>query len=101
MSSPRTMMLCQGRGVPSWHILRSRAAYRGPTMFADQMSAAINQARTLTRLDDLSKAIWQGFSAHAVTDDQAQSLAELIHARRPLARGEGEPARLARPGREG
>ena len=56
-------------------------------MFATQMATAINDARTLTRLDDLSKAIWQGFSAHAVTDDQAQSLAELIHTRRLLARG--------------
>src|ERR687890_2347004 len=67
-------------------------------MFADQMSAAINEARTLTRLDDLSKAIWQGFSAHAVTDDQAQSLAELIHARRLVVRGEVKPVGIP-PGR--
>jgi hypothetical protein len=31
-------------------------------MFADQMSAAINEARTLTRLDDLSKAYLAGAS---------------------------------------
>jgi hypothetical protein len=67
-------------------------------MFADQMSAAINEARTLTRLDDLSRAIWQGFSAHAVTDDQAQSLAELIHARRLVVRGEVKPIGIP-PGR--
>jgi hypothetical protein len=67
-------------------------------MFADQMSAAINEARTLTRLDDLSRAIWQGFSAHAVTDDQAQSLAELIHARRLVVRGEVKPVGIP-PGR--
>ena len=31
-------------------------------MFADTMAAAIDAARTLTRLDHLSRAIWQ---AHA------------------------------------
>src|SRR4028119_655684 len=70
----------------------------GQPMFADQMSAAINEARTLTRLDDLSKAIWQGFSAHAVTDDDAQRLAELIHARRIVVRGEVKPVGIP-PGR--
>src|SRR4028119_908663 len=70
----------------------------GPPMSAAQRSAAINDARTLTRLDDLSKAIWQGFSAHAVTDDQAQSLAELIHARRLVVRGEVKPVGIP-PGR--
>lgn len=67
-------------------------------MFATQMATAINEARTLTRLDDLSRAIWQGFSAHAVTDDQAQSLAELIHTRRLVVRGEVKPVGLP-PGR--
>jgi hypothetical protein len=67
-------------------------------MFAEHMASAINDARTLTRLDDLSKAIWQGFSAHAVTDDQAQSLAELIHARRLTIRGEVKPIGIP-PGR--
>src|SRR4028119_1923819 len=63
----------------------------GERMFAEQMASAINDARTLTRLDDLSRAIWQGVSAHAVTDGQAQSLAELIHARRLIVRGEVKP----------
>jgi len=60
-------------------------------MFATQMAAAINEARTLTRLDDLSRAIWQGWGANAVTDDQAQDLASLIHARRLVVRGEVKP----------
>ena len=60
-------------------------------MFSDQMADAIVHARTLTRLDHLSKAIWQGLVAQAVTDEQAQSLAELIHARRLIVRGEVKP----------
>jgi hypothetical protein len=60
-------------------------------MFADQMASAIVNARTLTRLDHLSKAIWQGVVACAVSDDQAQQLAELIHARRIIVRGDVKP----------
>jgi len=67
-------------------------------MFADQMSAAITEARTLTRLDDLSRAIWQGLNASAVTDEQAQSLAELLHARRSIVRGDIKPVGIP-PGR--
>jgi DNA-binding transcriptional ArsR family regulator len=67
-------------------------------MFCDQMTNAIVGARTLTRLDHLSKAIWQGLVAQAVTDEQAQQLAELIHARRLIVRGEVKPVGLA-PGR--
>jgi hypothetical protein len=63
----------------------------GKRMFAEQMASAINDARTLTRLDDLSKAIWQGWGTNAVTDDQAQELASLIHARRLVVRGELKP----------
>ena len=44
--------------------------------FCDQMAAAIDDARTLTRLDHLSRSIWQSLAAGAVADDDAQSLAE-------------------------
>jgi hypothetical protein len=67
-------------------------------MFVDQMAAAINDARTMTRLDDLSRAIWQGWGANAVTDDQAQELASLIHARKLVMRGEVKPVGIP-PGR--
>src|ERR687889_2790921 len=67
-------------------------------MFAEQMASAINDARTLTRLDDLSRAIWQGWGANAVTDDQAQELASLIHARKQVMRGEVKPVGIP-PGR--
>src|SRR5215207_72733 len=67
-------------------------------MFADSMSAAIDAARTLTRLDHLSRAIWQGLSAGAVGDDAAQNLAERLHARRSVLRGEIKPVGIP-PGR--
>jgi hypothetical protein len=60
-------------------------------MFCDQMAAAIDGARTLTRLDHLSRSIWQGLAAGAVADDDAQSLAERLHARRSVLRGEIKP----------
>jgi hypothetical protein len=67
-------------------------------MFAEQMASAIDDARTLTRLDELSRAIWQGWGANAVTDDQAQELASLIHARKQVMRGEVTPVGIP-PGR--
>src|SRR6185436_3905616 len=66
--------------------------------FCDQMAAAIDGARTLTRLDHLSRAIWQGLAAGAVADDDAQALAERLHARRSVLRGEIKPVGLP-PGR--
>src|SRR3954449_9786435 len=59
--------------------------------FCDQMAAAIDGARTLTRLDHLSRSIWQGLTAGAVGDDDAQALAEHLHARRGVLRGEITP----------
>src|SRR3954471_21418503 len=66
--------------------------------FSDQMAAAIDGARTLTRLDHLSRSIWQGLAAGAVADDDAQALAEHLHARRGVLRGEIKPAGIP-PGR--
>src|SRR5919107_1945878 len=66
--------------------------------FSDQMAAAIDGARTLTRLDHLSRSIWQGLAAHAVADDDAQALAERLHARRSVLRGEIKPVGIP-PGR--
>src|SRR4051812_9173158 len=58
----------------------------GRTMFYEQMAVAIDGARTLARLDDLSKTIWQAFSSGAVSDEEAQGLAERIHAVRGITR---------------
>ena len=66
--------------------------------FCNQMAAAIDGARTLTRLDHLSCAIWQGLAAGAVADDDAQALAERLHACRAVLRGEIKPVGIA-PGR--
>src|SRR4051812_6295742 len=66
--------------------------------FCNQMAAAIDCARTLTRLDHLSRSIWQGLAAGAVGDDDAQALAERLHACRSILRGEIKPVGLP-PGR--
>src|SRR4051795_240593 len=72
--------------------LRRASPPEGERMsFCDQMAAAIDGARTLTRLDDLSRSIWQGLAAGAVGDDDAQALAERLHARRGVVRGEIKP----------
>ena len=63
----------------------------GRPLFNDMMSATIDGARTLTRLDHLSKAIWQALAAGAVGDDDAQALAERLHTRRSLLRGDLKP----------
>src|SRR3954465_6876649 len=59
--------------------------------FCDQMTAAIDGARPLTGLDHLPRSIWQGLAAGAVADDDAQALAERLHARRGVLRGEIKP----------
>src|SRR3954471_22464410 len=64
--------------------------------FCDQMAAAIDGARTLTRLDHLSRSIWQSLAAGAVADDDAQQLAEQLHARRSVLRGEIKPVGIPR-----
>jgi hypothetical protein len=65
-------------------------------MFSDQVRAAVDAARTSMRLDELSRAIWQDNFAGVLGDDDAQKLAEYIHARRAALHGP-EPA----PGRQG
>jgi hypothetical protein len=67
-------------------------------MFAQQVADAVTRAHTLTRLDHLSRSIWQAMVANAVSDEQAQNLAELIHARRTVVRGEVRPVGIP-PGR--
>jgi hypothetical protein len=60
-------------------------------MFATTMACAIDSARTLTRLDHLSKSVWQALAAGTVGDDDAQALAERLHARRMVLRGDLKP----------
>ena len=51
-------------------------------MFHATMSAAIDGARTLAQMDELSRRVWQAHAGGAVGDDEAQELAERLHARR-------------------
>ncbi|TXN21023.1 hypothetical protein [Methylobacterium sp. WL9] len=60
-------------------------------MFHARMLAAIDGARTLANMDELSKTIWQAHSGGAVDDDGAQALAEALHARRTTIRGALKP----------
>src|SRR3954467_11454801 len=51
-------------------------------MFRETMGAAINGARTLAQMDELSRQIWQAHTSGAVDDAGAQSLAERLQERR-------------------
>src|SRR4051812_10599160 len=51
-------------------------------MFRETMGAAIDGARTLAQMDELSRQIWQAHTSGAVDDAGAQSLAERLHGRR-------------------
>lgn len=66
-------------------------------MFAEQLSTEI-AAASMQQLDHLAPLIWRGHAAGAITDDDAQRLAEQIAARRKLARAEHRPVGLP-PGR--
>lgn len=50
------------------------------------MEAAIDGARTLAQMDELSRQVWQAHAGGAVGDDEAQGLAERLHARRTSIR---------------
>lgn len=51
-------------------------------MFHATMAAAIDGARTLAQMDELSRQVWQAHASGAVDDAGAQGLAERLHARR-------------------
>lgn len=55
-------------------------------MFHATMREAVDAARTLAQLDDLSRTIWQVHAAETVTDAEAQGLAEALHTRRSAVR---------------
>jgi hypothetical protein len=58
-------------------------------MFHATMAAAIDGARTLAQMDELSRQIWQAHASGAVDDAGAQSLAERLHERRGSIPGPG------------
>ena len=55
-------------------------------MFHAAMKAAIEDARTLAHMDELSRQVWQGHGSGALSDDEAQTLAERLHGRRRAIR---------------
>lgn len=55
-------------------------------MFHATMAAEIDGARTLARMDELSRQIWQGRVSEVLDDAQAQALAERLHERRNAIR---------------
>src|SRR3978361_2491618 len=55
-------------------------------MFRETMGAAIDGARTLAQMDELSRQIWQAHTSGAVDDAGAQNLAERLHERRGAIR---------------
>ena len=61
-------------------------------MFVEEIRRAI-QACQRGRLPELSAAVWKGFAAGAVSEDEAQHLAELIEARKIVPTASARPAR--------
>ena len=55
-------------------------------MFHATMTAAIDGARTLAQMDELSRQVWQGHGSGALADEEAQALAERLHGRRSAIR---------------
>ncbi|WP_227440390.1 hypothetical protein [Methylobacterium sp. W2] len=55
-------------------------------MFHATMAAAIDGARTLAQMDELSRQVWQGHGSGALADEEAQALAERLHGRRSTIR---------------
>jgi hypothetical protein len=55
-------------------------------MFHAAMQAAIEGARTLAQMDELSRQLWQGHGSGALGDQEAQILAERLHGRRSAIR---------------
>ncbi|WP_244027746.1 hypothetical protein [Methylobacterium sp. E-016] len=51
-------------------------------MFHATMAAAIDGARTLAEMDELSRQVWQGHGSGVLGDSEAQALAERLHGRR-------------------
>ncbi|MCJ2079882.1 hypothetical protein [Methylobacterium sp. J-090] len=55
-------------------------------MFHAAMKAAIEDARTLAQMDELSRQVWQGHGSGVLGDNKAQALAERLHGRRMAIR---------------
>lgn len=72
-------------------VCTNAAPGRGTTLFTDQIEAAIAHASSVA-LVELSAAIWKTHAAGGLPDDEAQRLAELIHARQMASKAVQAPA---------
>jgi len=75
--------------APSWRVFRPG----GEALFKDQLCRAVETARGAKALDDVSRLVWRGMSQGVLDDDDAQMLAELIHARRESLKEQQEASR--------
>lgn len=55
-------------------------------MFHAAIAAVIEAARTFAQLDEAGRQLWQGHAAGSLSDEEAQGLAERLHARRSASR---------------
>lgn len=55
-------------------------------MFHAAMRAVIEAARTFAQMDEAGRQLWQGHASGALTDEEAQALAERLHGRRSAIR---------------
>ena len=68
-------------------------------MFHAAMQAAIEGARALAQMDEVSRQLWQGHGSGALGDQEAQSLAERLHGRRSAIREGIRPVGIPAAGR--
>ena len=55
-------------------------------MFGDTIALAVGGARTLARVDELAKTVWQAFASGAVDEAEATRLAEMVEGQRRAIR---------------
>lgn len=67
-------------------------------MLADQITAAIDGARSVAALDNIAKLVWQAAGSDALDDDQTHDLLAKLQARRGEARANRVPVGIP-PGR--
>lgn len=60
-------------------------------MFHAAIAAVIEAARTFAQMDEAGRQLWQGHAAGALSDEEAQALAERLHERRHANRAPIRP----------
>lgn len=73
-------------------------AFQTTAEFAIRLAARIDAAHP-SQLDQLSRTLWHGYGRGLIADEEAQRLAEVIHARRQLSRSTALTPPLLRAGR--